>query len=105
MDFISIVKKMRDVGPRIKSLQQQMQRAIVEVEEGEGKRKLRVVFNGHGEILQINIGPELMQDKAELEECLARLISKGNEQVKETVRKELREILGGISIPGLEKLF
>ena len=104
MDFMNMMKNLKNIAPRIKELQVKIERELVEVEMGEGEKKVKVVLNGKGEILQINIAPALLTDKDLLEETLARAITEGNEKVKQHVKRELKEIFGGISIPGLEKM-
>lgn len=95
---------------------QKLQKQMMEMQEEVGKKTVegtagggmvKVVANGHQDILQIKIDPEVVdpKDVELLEDLIVAAIANAREKAKGLMDEEMGKILpaglGGIGIPGL----
>ena len=105
--FASIMKNLPEMKARAEHMQAELERKIVEADAGGGA--VKVTMNGKGRVLRINIDQPLMMgiagdDKAMVEELIAAAINSGMDKVQGLLSEEMRNVAGGMDLPGLDGL-
>ena len=74
-----------------------------EFEASAGGDRVKVVANGGGEIVRIDVDPDLMQqeDLEMVQDLIAAGCNAALTKAKESVEAELEKVTGGLKIPGL----
>lgn len=72
-----------------------------------GAGMVRVTVNGEGQVQNVHIDPALLtpNDKAMVEELIISATNDASKRAREAVAHEMKSAVGGLPIPGLEKLF
>lgn len=99
-DMGSLMSQAKKMQKEIERVQQEAAKEITQVSVGGGM--INVSANGEGEIIEIKISKELLDDDVEMIEDL--LLSGVNEAVrkaKEKVKEKMSALTGGLNIPGL----
>ncbi|RDU66531.1 nucleoid-associated protein, YbaB/EbfC family [Helicobacter didelphidarum] len=77
------------VQDQIKELDEKAKQKVISSKSGGGLIDVR--FNGIGELIDINIDDELLQDKQALQILLISAINEGYKQIEETKKDDLLE--------------
>jgi len=102
------MKNMQQMMKQVKKMQDEMQKAqealkerIVEGSAGGGA--VTVKANGHKQILDIAIKPEVIdpEDAEMLQDLVLTAVNDALRNVDELVNKEMGRFTGGMNIPGL----
>ncbi len=105
MELSDLFKNFGDLKGKMEEARRRMARLQVTGESGAGM--VRVTVNGEGHVTDIKIdraaiGPS---DNELLEELILSAVNDGLKKAREAVAHEMRSMTGGLSIPGIEKLF
>lgn len=85
---------------KIEELKETLGQETVTATAGGGM--VTAVINGKFEVLSIKIEPDVLEEGVEAVETLTRAaINEGVRQVQELVQAKMRELTGGMEIPGL----
>ncbi len=97
----NMMKQAQQIQTKIQAIQEELANKKVEAESGGGM--VKVVANGKGEILSIQIEKELMKqdDKDILEDLILVAVNEGLRRSQELNASELSKVTGGLKIPGL----
>lgn len=102
------MKNMGNMMKQVQKLQKQMQQAQEElknkmVEGTAGGGMVTVKANGHKEILDIQIKPEVVDpdDVEMLQDLVLAAMNDALKQVDDLVAKDMGKFTGGMNIPGL----
>ncbi|QQE74526.1 YbaB/EbfC family nucleoid-associated protein [Brevibacillus composti] len=102
------MKNMQQMMRQVKKMQEEMQKAqeglkekVVESSAGGGA--VMVKANGHKEIIEIAIKPEVVDadDVEMLQDLVLTAVNDALRKVDELVGKEMGRFTGGMNIPGL----
>ncbi|USG65871.1 YbaB/EbfC family nucleoid-associated protein [Brevibacillus ruminantium] len=102
------MKNMQQMMRQVKKMQEEMQKAqeglkekVVESSAGGGA--VTVKANGHKEIIEIAIKPEVVdaEDVEMLQDLVLTAVNDALRKVDELVGKEMGRFTGGMNIPGL----
>lgn len=97
----SMIKQAQNMQNQIMALQEEIEERQFSTTVGGGA--VEVVMSGKKEILSLNIKPEVV-DPEDIEMLQDLIISAFNDtikQIEEVSEKEMGELTGGISLPGL----
>ena len=96
-----ILKQAMQVKERMEELKERLADERIEASAGGGMVKL--VLNGRLEILELKIDPEVVNSaEVEVLETLVRAaVNEGIRNTRALVEGKMRELTGGIDIPGL----
>ncbi len=86
-----------------KKMQQMLQKQLEElrVEASSGGGAVKVVLNGHKEVVSLNIEDDsLIEDKEMLEDLIIAALSEGYRKVDEAIETSVKG-MGGMGFPGL----
>ncbi|MFC1873449.1 YbaB/EbfC family nucleoid-associated protein [Chloroflexota bacterium] len=99
---LSMLNKARELKANLDKAQKELKKTVIEVSAGKGD-VVKVVINGQQDILSIKISPEVINpDKLELlEKLVLKAVSDALAKSQKLAAKELKELTGGLKIPGL----
>ncbi len=98
-----------DLGGLLRQAQQ-MQRKVQELQEELARREwegghggIRVVVNGHREVVSLTIPPEVVdaEDPTILEDLLVVAMNDVLRKVEEGIAAETKKVTGGLGLPGV----
>ena len=105
MDNIFNIGNMLKQAQKLKSgLAEKKKELELKVIEGSaGGGKVKVTVNGIGDVLSIKIDEEVIDssNKGKLEDLVLSAVSDGIKKSRELLKEEMKDLTGGMDIPGL----
>ncbi|HOJ32165.1 MAG TPA: YbaB/EbfC family nucleoid-associated protein [Candidatus Hydrogenedentes bacterium] len=100
-NLTGMLKQAMDLKARVEELKTQLGELTIEASAGGGM--VVVVMTGRFEVISIHIDPEIIDqnDPETLETLVKAAINEAVRKVQEIVENKMREITGGLDIPGL----
>ncbi len=99
----SLFKEALLLKQKIEAVKKELEGVITEGESGGGLVKVKM--NGKFELVSVEISDELLKldnfDKSLLEALIVSAVNVTAEKVRDKVKEKMKEIAGGIEIPGL----
>ena len=97
-----LLKQAQEMGGKMEQLNAELKTKRVTGAAGGGM--VEVDLNGLGEALAVRIDPAIVQrqDRELLEDLLPAAFNAARDKVRELHASSMREITGGVSLPGLE---
>jgi DNA-binding YbaB/EbfC family protein len=97
----NIFKQAQQIHAKIAQLQEEMAGKTVEASAGGGM--VNVVINGKQEILSIRIDPEVVnrEDIEMLQDLIVAAVNEAIRKSQEMMTEEMKNITGGLNVPGL----
>jgi len=89
--------------------QQKMEEELAaqKIETSSGGGMVKAVVNGKGELLEIKIDPQVVdpEDVEMLQDLIVSAVREGLEKVQQIREERVRELTGGLNIPGMPGMF
>ncbi len=75
---------------------------LMEIEATAGGGMVRAVFNGHGEIVDLDIAPEAVdpQDVEMLQDMVLAALKEGQRKAQTVAQEKMSAVTGGLNLPG-----
>ncbi len=100
-DFSKILDKAKELEAKMKESQEKIK--SIQVEGFSGSNSVRVVLNGDGEMIKIDIAPELInEEKSIIEDLIVAAHNNAKEKLKSKTTEEISKVTGGFGIPGFK---
>tara|TARA_B100001559_G_C15955110_1_gene373921 strand:- start:60 stop:377 length:318 start_codon:yes stop_codon:yes gene_type:complete len=100
-DFNKILDKAKELEAKMKESQEKIKN--IEVEGISGANSVKVTLNGDGEIVKLQISPEILkEDKAIIEDLIMAAHNNARSQLKTKTSEEISKTTGGFGIPGFK---
>jgi len=100
-DFTKILDKAKELEAKVKESQEKIKQ--IKVEGISGANSVKVILNGDGEMIQIDISPETMkEDKSIIEDLIVAAHNNAKAQLKSKTSEEISKATGGFGIPGFK---
>ncbi len=100
-DFSKILDKAKELEAKMKESQEKIK--SIQVEGFSGSNSVKVVLNGDGEMVKIDISPELMnEEKSIIEDLIVAAHNNAKEKLKSKTTEEISKVTGGFGIPGFK---
>ncbi len=100
-DLSKILSQAKELEMKMKESQEKIKN--ITVEGISGSNSVKVILNGDGEIIKIDISPEtLNEEKAILEDLIMAAHNNAKIKLKSKTSEEISKAAGGLSIPGLK---
>ena len=98
---LNMLKQAQELKSKLDKAQKELARMSIEGEAGNGA--VKITMNGQQKITSIKIDPEVINPaKAkDLEKLIMKAIEEANDKSQRIASKQLKELTGGIKIPGL----
>ena len=101
-DFSKILSQAKELETKMKESQEKIKKNIT-VEGISGTNSVKVILNGEGEIIKIDISPEtLKEEKTIIEDLIMAAHNNAKIKLKSKTTEEITKATGGLGIPGLK---
>ncbi len=100
-DFSKILDKAKEIEDRMKESQEKIKN--INVTGVSGAEKVKVTLNDDGEIIKIDISPEILkEDKEILEDLIMAAHNNAKNQLKSRTTDEISKVTGGFGLSGFK---
>ncbi len=95
------IKQARELKSKMDKIQKEMDKTLIEGEAGKGA--VKITMTGQMKVKSVKIDPTVIDPKNEkkLEELVQKAIGDAIEKSQKEAAKQLKELTGGLKIPGL----
>ena len=100
-DFSKILSQAKELETKMKESQEKIKN--ITVEGISGTNSVKVILNGEGEIIKIDISPEtLKEEKTIIEDLIMAAHNNAKAQLKSKTSEEISKATGSFGIPGFK---
>ena len=100
-DFTKILDKAKELEVKMKESQEKIKK--IEVEGISGANSVKVTLNGEGEMIKLDISPEILkEEKSILEDLIVAAHNNAKLQLKSKTSEEIAKATGDFGIPGFK---
>ena len=100
-DFSKILDKAKELEAKMKESQEKIKK--INVTGISGGNSVKVTLNGDGELIELDISPEILkEDKTIVEDLIKAAFSNAKSQLKTKTSEEISKATGGFGIPGFK---
>ena len=100
-DFSKILDKAKEIEQKMKDSQDKIKN--IKVEGFSGTNSVKVVLNGEGEMINIEISDEIInEEKSIIEDLVVAAHNNAKEKLKIKTSEEISKVTGGFGIPGFK---
>jgi len=100
-DFNKILDKAKELEVKMKESQEKIKK--IEVEGISGANSVKVTLNGEGEMIKLEISPEMLkEEKSILEDLIVAAHNNAKLQLKSKTSEEIAKATGDFGIPGFK---
>tara|TARA_Y100000748_G_scaffold267938_1_gene239168 strand:+ start:307 stop:624 length:318 start_codon:yes stop_codon:yes gene_type:complete len=100
-DFSKILSQAKELETKMKESQEKIKN--ITVEGISGTNSVKVILNGEGEIIKIDISPEtLKEEKTIIEDLIMAAHNNAKIKLKSKTTEEITKATGGLGVPGLK---
>ena len=100
-DFSKILDKAKELEAQMKKSQEKIKN--IEVEGISGANSVKVILNGEGEMVKLEISPEtIKEEKAIIEDLIVAAYNNAKTQLKSKTSEEISKATSGFGIPGFK---
>ena len=100
-DFSKILDKAKELESKMKESQEKIKNINVTGISGGGV--VKIILDGEGEIINLDISPEILkEDKPIIEDLIKAAHSNAKSQLKYKTSEEISKATGGLGIPGFK---
>jgi DNA-binding YbaB/EbfC family protein len=100
-DFNKIIEKAKELEAKMKESQEKIKN--ITIEGISGGSSVKVIINGNGEMLSINLSEEVMkEEKSVIEDLIVAAHNNAKAQIKSKTSEEISKATDGLGIPGFK---
>ena len=100
-DFSKILDKAKELEAKMKESQEKIK--SITVEGISGSNSVKVTLNGDGEMVKIDISPNIIKEvKSIIEDLVVAAHNNAKEKLKSKTTEEISKATGGFGIPGFK---
>jgi len=100
-DFSKILSQAKELEIKMKESQEKIKN--ITIEGVSGTNSVKVILNGDGEIIKIDISPEtLKEEKTIIEDLIMAAHNNAKIKLKSKTSEEISKATGGLGIPGFK---
>ena len=100
-DFTKILDKAKEIETKMKESQEKIK--SIKVEGISGSNSVKVTLNGDGEMVKLDISPEIFnENKSILEDLIVAAHNNAKEKLKSKTTEEISKATSGFGIPGFK---
>ena len=100
-DFSKILDKAKELESKMKESQEKIKN--IKAEGVSGSNSVKVTLNGEGEMIKIEISPEIIgEDKSVIEDLIVAAHNNAKDKLKSKTSEEISKVTGGFGIPGFK---
>ena len=100
-DFSKILDKAKELEAKMKESQEKIKK--IETTGVSGGNSVKVTLNGDGEIVKLDLSPEILnEEKFIIEDLIMAAHNNAKSQLKTKTAEEISKTAGGFGIPGFK---
>ena len=100
-DFSKILDKAKELEAKMKESQEKIKK--IETTGVSGGNSVKVTLNGDGEIVKLDLTPEILnEEKSIIEDLIMAAHNNAKSQLKTKTAEEISKTAGGFGIPGFK---
>ena len=100
-DFNKILNKAKELETKIKESQEKIKN--IQVQGISGANSVKVTLNGDGEMVKLEISPEIIkEEKTIIEDLIVAAHNNAKSQLKTKTSEEISKATGDLGIPGFK---
>ena len=100
-DFSKILNKAKELEAKMKESQEKIKN--IKIEGVSGSNSVKVTLNGNGEMVKIDISPDIIkEDKSIIEDLVVAAHNNAKKKLKSKTTEEISKATGGFGIPGFK---
>ena len=100
-DFSKILDKARELEAKMKESQEKIRN--IQVDGISGANSVKVTLNGDGEMIKLEISPEIIkEEKSIIEDLIVAAHNNAKSQLKTKTSEEISKATGKFEIPGFK---
>ena len=100
-DFTKILDKAKEIEKKMKESRENIKR--IRVEGVSGSNSVKVILDGEGEMIKIELSDELLkEEKSIIEDLVVAAHNNAKAQLKSKTSEEISKATGGLGIPGFK---
>ena len=100
-DFTKILDKAKEIEKKMKESQENIKK--IRVEGVSGSNSVKVILDGEGEMIKIELSDELLKEaKSVIEDLVVAAHNNAKAQLKSKTSEEISKATGGLGIPGFK---
>ena len=100
-DFSKILDKAKELEAKMKESQEKIKK--IETTGVSGGNSVKVTLNGDGEIVKLDLSPEILNEqKSIIEDLIMAAHNNAKSQLKTKTAEEISKTAGGFGIPGFK---
>ncbi len=100
-DFNKILEKAKELEAKMKESQKNIKN--IKVEGVSGSNSVRVVLDGDGEMLKIELSDDILkEERSIIEDLIVAAYNNAKVQLKNKTSEEISKATGGFGIPGFK---
>ena len=100
-DFTKILDKAKELEAKMKESQEKIK--SITIEGVSGSNSVKVTLNGNGEMVKIDISPDIIkEDKSIIEDLVVAAHNNAKKKLKSKTTEEISKATGGFGIPGFK---
>ena len=100
-DFSKILNKAKELEAKMKESQENIKK--IRVEGVSGSNSVKVILDGEGEMIKIEISDEILkEEKPIIEDLIVAAHNNAKIQLKSKTSEEISKATGGLGIPGFK---
>ena len=100
-DFTKILDKAKELEAKMKESQEKIKN--IKVEGVSGSNSVKVILDGEGEMQQIEISDEILnEERSIIEDLIVAAHNNAKSKLKSKTKEEITKATGGLGIPGFK---
>lgn len=98
MDFSKMLEQAQEMQKKMADAKESLKNISVEGESGGGG--VKVILNGNGEMISIQIDPKILaEEKSVIEDLIVAATNNAKKNVKSKTQEEMSKLTGGLQLP------
>ena len=103
MDFSKMLEQAQEMQKKMADAKESLKNISVEGESGGGG--IKVILNGNGEMISIQIDPKILAvEKSVIEDLIVAATNNAKKNVESKTQEEMSKLTGGLQLPAGFKL-
>jgi DNA-binding YbaB/EbfC family protein len=103
MDFSKMLEQAQEMQKKMTDAKESLKNILVEGESGGGG--VKVILNGNGEMISIQIDPKILaEEKSVIEDLIVAATNNAKKNVESKTQEEMSKLTGGLQLPAGFKL-
>ena len=103
MDFSKMLEQAQEMQKKMADAKESLKNISVEGESGGGG--VKVILNGNGEMISIQIDPKIVaEEKSVIEDLIVAATNNAKKNVESKTQEEMSKLTGGLQLPAGFKL-